>query len=135
MTEAPSIRWIRVLGMAVLAEALPVVALIGVVELFGPRDAAAANTFAQETGRWFGPVAGAVAAFACAWIAGRKTQRPFANAFATGIVVAVIDFSLLVASPTPFEPLLALSALGRVAAGAAAGAVAGPAVVVPTPSS
>jgi hypothetical protein len=104
------------------AEAIPILLLIGMVALFGPREPVAAQAYAEKMGRWVGPIAGTLACLAGARWASR--DRPLFQGATVGLIAAAIDIALLVVSGAAFQWLFVLSNLGRVLAGLAGGALA-----------
>jgi len=112
------IRWGRLILGAIAAEALPVILLIGLVALLAPNEATEAQEYANTLGKWVGPVGGAIATFALAiWVARPLSKDHVLHGVFLGVLVAVLDAALLVASGAPFEWLFALSGVGRVVAG------------------
>ncbi len=65
-----TLRWLRLLPAAIVAEIIPIVILVALVAIFGPGDAAEAEDFAASLGPWVGPLGGALATFLLAiWVA------------------------------------------------------------------
>jgi hypothetical protein len=120
-----NLRWRRLAGAALAAEALPIVFLVITVVIFSSGDPVQDEIFAASTGRWFGPVVGALVTFLVGiWVARGVSADPIAHGFALGVLVAGLDLAIIAASPTPFEWLFFWSALGRVAAGTLGGVLA-----------
>ena len=120
-----NLRWRRLAGAALAAEALPIVFLVILVVIFSSGDPIQDENFASSTGRWFGPVAGAIVTFLMGiWVTRGVSTRFLAHGVALGVLVAALDLAIIAASPTPFEWLFIWSALGRVAAGSLAGFIA-----------
>ena len=104
---------------------MAVLVLIVVVMLFGPRESAAAQAFAERCGYWIGPAGG----FAFCMLGGYWVARGFSaqyvfNGMLTGIVGAGIDLGILFASGVPFQVIFAVSNVGRVVAGTIGGWIA-----------
>lgn len=116
------LRWRRLAGASLAAEALPIVFLVILVSVFSSGDPVEDQNFASETGRWFGPVVGAIVTFLVGiWLTRGVKAHRIAHGVALGILVAALDLAIIAASPTPFELLFFGSALGRVGAGTLAG--------------
>ena len=116
----------RILVFAILAEILAVLTLVLIVALFGPPDPAAAQAYAERTGFWVGPLAGfAFTLMGGWWIARSLTNSQVLNGFALGVVVALIDISILVMSGAEFLPVFVYSNVGRIIAGSLGGWLAG----------
>jgi hypothetical protein len=118
-------RWPRIVVAALFSEIVPITLLVAAVFLFGPGTLAADRAFAERTGRWLGPLAGAIMTFFASWWAARTEP---AAARRTGVFVGVLaagtDVSILVAAATPFEWLFVMSNVLRVLAGMAGGVMA-----------
>ena len=54
------IRWIRLIAGPIAAEVLAILILVCLVAIFGPRNQAQAQAFAEKLGAWVGPLAGVV---------------------------------------------------------------------------
>jgi hypothetical protein len=120
-----TIRWLRLVGAALVAEAVPIGLLVGLVAALGPTDPEAAQAFASRWGAWVGPIGGAIVTFLLAiWVA-----RPLAAGHAVhggllGLFVAVLDAALLVVGASAFEWLFVFSGAGRIVAGLLGGYLA-----------
>ena len=120
-----TIRWLRLIPAAVLAELLPIVLLVALVALLGPSDPFEAESFALRLGAWVGPLAGALATFALAiWVAHPLAEGHVLHGALLGVLVALLDGVLLVLGATSFEWLFVASGVGRIVAGALGGYVA-----------
>ena len=114
--------WLRLLGAAVLAEAIPIVLLVAVVAVFGPSTADAAAAFATRVGAVLGPIAGMVCTFVAAiWLSRSIAVSPLRRGALFGVLVARIDIALLLASEATFAWVFVASNVGRVLAGSAGG--------------
>ena len=121
-----SIRWLRILIAAVVAEVAAIVFLVVLVMIFGPSDAAEAQAFAERLGAWAGPLGGALATFLLAlWVARPLETGQVLHGGLLGLLVALLDAGLLVAGSTPFQWLFVASGLGRIVAGMLGGYLAG----------
>ncbi len=117
--RSPTLRFFLAL---VLAELVPVLALVAVVAAFGPREAAGANAFARQAGPWVGSIGGFLCALAGGrWVAAVASTRAIAWGAGLGLALAVVDIGLLVAMREPFAPVIVTSNAGKVLAGALGG--------------
>lgn len=117
-----SLRWGRIAAGALVAESIPILALVVLVAVAGLPDQASAEAYANHLGRWVGPVAGALATFAAAWWVARPVPGAgLRHGLLLGALTAALDGALLVAGETPFEWLFVLSNLSRIGAGALGG--------------
>lgn len=115
----------RIVATAVAAEVLAVLSLVLLVGLFGPSDSAAVQAYAERLGYWVGPIAGfGFCLLGGYWVARGLTGSQVLNGFVLGLVVAGIDIAILVASGTAFEPVFAVSNIGRIIAGSLGGWIA-----------
>ena len=119
------IKIVKILLIAVAVEALAIIVLVLLVALFGPSDQVAAQAYAQRLGYWVGPIAGFILCVAGGWLSARKfdTHQVLAG-LGLGAAVAAIDVGLLVASGVEFQPVFAVSNIGRLVAGAFGGFLA-----------
>jgi hypothetical protein len=102
----------RVLIAAVIAEAVPIILLVVLVALFGPKDQAAAQAYAERLGQWVGPIAGTLMCFLVGrWVARAATTRPVLHGSAVGLLSALIDSAILIASGAAFQWLFVASEL------------------------
>src|SRR5262245_127603 len=114
--------WVSIPPGGVLAEAAAVLALVLIVALVGPADAAAALVYAERLGQWVGPIGGAAAAFVAAFVVARGASGlELASGTAVGIAAATVDVAILAASRAPFQPLFIVSNAARILAGGAGG--------------
>lgn len=120
-----TIRWLRIISAAVVAEIIPIVLLVALVALLGPRDAGAAEEYAARLGLWVGPIGGAFATFLLAlWVARPLAEGQVLHGVLLGTLVAVLDAGLLVAGAAGFQWLFVFSGLGRIIAGTLGGYLA-----------
>ena len=119
------IRWIRLIAGAIAAEILAILVLVALVAIFGPKNQAEAEAYAQRLGQWVGPLAGVVLSFLGAlWVSRGLTSGHLLHGFLFGLVYALVDVALLVAMQAPFMWLFVASDAGKVLAGVAGGFVA-----------
>jgi hypothetical protein len=112
----------RSLILAIVIEALAILALVGLVALFGPSDPEAAQAYAQRLGYWVGPTAGFVLCVAGGWLIARQLPaRHVLNGLVLGALVAAIDVVLLLVSRAEFQLIFVFANLGRLVAGAVGG--------------
>jgi hypothetical protein len=117
------IRWLRLITGALAAEIGAIVVLVCLVAIFGPREAKAAEAFAQKIGPWVGPLAGALLGFLGSyWVARPLTKDQWLHGALFGGLHALIDVALLVGMRAPFEWLFVASDAGKVVAALAGGA-------------
>ena len=110
--------WKRLITAAIAAEVIPIVILVAIVALVGPGETSEAQDFANRTGRWFGPIAGGVVTFLFAvWLTRPLVKDHSRYGLLLGLLVAVLDASLLVVSGASFDGLFVLSGLGRILMG------------------
>lgn len=117
-----NIRVGRIILAAIAAEVLAVLALVLLVMLFGPRESAAAQAYAERLGYWVGPIAGFGSCLAGGWwVARGAASSRVLNGLVLGIVVAAIDVAILVLSGATFQLVFAVSNIGRIIAGSTGG--------------
>ena len=110
---------------AILAEVAAILILILIVAIFGPRDHAQAQAYAEKLGQWVRPLAGVVLSFLGAlWVSRGLTSGHLLHGFLFGLIYALVDVALLVTMQAPFMWLFVASDGGRLLAGIAGGWVA-----------
>ncbi len=120
-----TIRWLRILGAAIVAEIIPIVLLVALVAIFGPSDAGEAQEYASRLGSWVGPLGGALATFLLAlWVARPLVDSHVLHGALLGFLVALLDAGLLIAGSTGFQWLFVISGVGRIVAGTLGGYLA-----------
>ncbi len=120
--RSPVVRFFLAL---VLAEAVPVIVLVAIVAVFGPREAAGANAFARQAGPWVGTIGGFVCALAGArWVGAAAASRALAWGTGLGLALAAVDVGVFLAMREPFAWIIAISNAGKVVAGAIGGLLA-----------
>jgi len=120
-----SLRLVRIALLAIAIEVMAILGLVGVVAVAGPAEKSAAMRFAEETGTWFGPLAGVVLCFLGGyWVSkSLKTGQKLSGAV-LGAAVAVLDIALLVLGGAEFKLLFLVSNALRVLAGYSGGLLA-----------
>ncbi len=117
-------RLVRVLVAAIIAEAIPIILPVAAVAVFGPREPAAAQAYAERLGQWIGPIAGScMCLLAGWWVARSLTGRQVLHGLLIGLMAALIDLSVVVAGAAPFRWIFTASNLGRVLGGALGGSL------------
>ena len=115
----------RMILLAVTIEALAVLVLMLGVALFGPADPGAARAYAERLGYWVGPLTGFVFCLGGGWLVARGlTSGHLPRGLLLGTLVAAIDIAILFASGADFQPIFAVSNLGKLVAGSLGGLVA-----------
>lgn len=116
----------RMVLLSVGIEATAVLVLVLIISLFGPAEPVAAQAYAERLGYWVGPIAGFTLCLGGGWLVARPLQeRQVRRGALLGTMVAAIDVAILVAGGAAFQPIFALSNVGRIAAGALGGLLAG----------
>jgi hypothetical protein len=119
------IRWIRMIVGAIAAEVLAILILICIVAIFGPRNQAQAQAYAEKMGQWVGPLAGVVLSFLGAlWVNRGLPSGHLLHGFLFGLIYALVDVALLLAMQAPFMWLFVASDGGKLLAGIVGGWVA-----------
>lgn len=112
------LRWHRIVPAAVGAEVVPIVLLVALVAALGPGERVADQQYAEQLGRWVGPVGGALAVLLLStWVSRDLPRDRVAHGVAVGGMTAIIDAAILVASDVAFQPLFVVSQCGRLLAG------------------
>lgn len=123
MSSGARFGWGRVILGVVASEALPVLALVVVVIVYGfvrHADSPTPEEFAPIAGTWVGPIGGFLATLLFAhWAARRAGERPIAHGGAIGVGTALFDFSLgiLLGGGETIQPVFLFSNGGRIIAG------------------
>jgi hypothetical protein len=114
----------RVVLAAVIAEVVPIILLVVLVALFGPKQQADAQAYAERLGQWIGPIGGTLMCFlAGRWVARAATTRPVLHGSAVGLLSALIDIAILIASGAAFHWVFAASNCGRLLGGMLGGLI------------
>jgi hypothetical protein len=118
---------IRIVVAVILAELLPILALVAIVFVYGavrqPESLSPAE-FAPRAGNWVGPIGGFLATLLFAWWAARRVQtQRLGHGIAVGVGTALLDLGLglLLGGVGANPPLFFLSNGGRIVAGALGG--------------
>jgi hypothetical protein len=112
------ILWIRLIIGAVVVETAAVIILVGLVAIFGPNEATAAQRYAEKLGFWVGPIAGTLLTFIGAFMIARPLLgRGVLHGFLFGFCVAFVDVAILLAMRAPFEWIFLVSNVSKLIAG------------------
>jgi len=129
MSRRLQLNWIRVAVAVVLAEGLPILALVAVVFVYSvvrKPDSMSPEKFAPVAGNWVGPIGGFLATLLFAMWAAKRSQSPVAQGTAVGVGTAILDFGLaLLLAGAGIGVLLYVSNAGRIVAGILGGWLAG----------
>ena len=123
MPAPTRIHFIRVLVAILASEALPILALVIVVLIFGvwrSPDSVTPEEFAPMAGNWVGPIGGFLMTLVFArWAARHASERPFSHGIAVGIGTALLDVGLgiALAGTGVTQVIFVLSNAGRILAG------------------
>jgi hypothetical protein len=118
------IRWGKLVVGAVAAEIAAILILVCLVAILGPKEANAAQAYAEKLGRWVGPLAGTGLSFIGAlWVGRTLASGHLVHGVLFGFSMAIIDTVLLLAMQAPFEWIFVASNAGKVFAGVAGGLV------------
>ena len=108
------IQWLKLILGAVIAEIAGIVLLVFLVAIFGPREAEAAQVYAEKLGHWVGPLAGSIFGFLGAiWIGRSCAGRHILHGALFGLLLAFVDTVLLCSMRTPFEWVFVVSTSAR----------------------
>ena len=119
------IRWIKLIAGPIAAEILAILILVALVAIFGPRDQAQAQAYAEKLGQWVGPLAGIVLSFLGAlWVSRGLTSGHLLHGTLFGLLYAILDAAIIVAAQAPFAWIFVASDGGKLLAGIAGGWVA-----------
>ena len=119
------IRWIKLIVGPIAAEVMAILILVALVAIFGPRNQAQAQAFAEKLGAWVGPLAGVALSFLGAlWVSRGLTSGHLLHGTLFGLVYAILDAAIIVAAQAPFAWLFVASDAGKLLAGIAGGWVA-----------
>ncbi|MDD9891265.1 MAG: hypothetical protein OXU66_10880 [Gammaproteobacteria bacterium] len=112
------IKYLQLVVGALAIEIISVLVLIIMVAIVGPSDPEQAQVFAAELGYWVGPIAGFLFCFLGAYILTRNLDRSrIPNGILLGLLVAILDVSILLSSSAAFEIIFLVSNTGRIVAG------------------
>lgn len=113
------IKYLHLVVVAFAIEIISVLVLVILVAIFGPADSQQAQEFAAELGYWVGPAAGFIFCFLGAYLLSKNlAQSRIPNGILLGLLVAIIDVSILIGSDSEFQIIFLVSNTGRVVAGA-----------------
>ena len=112
------IKYLQLVVAALAIEIISVLVLVIMVAIFGPPDPAQAQAFAADLGYWVGPIAGFIFSFLGAYVITKNLSRSrIPNGILLGLLVAIVDVSILVGSDRGFEMIFLVSSTGRLVAG------------------
>jgi hypothetical protein len=122
MVVSATFKWLRVAAAAFLAELLPLLLLLAIVEVynaFRQEDSLPPEAFAPLAGNWVGPIGGFLATFLFAWwCAGRAPNRKLLHGIVVGIGTSLLDIGiLLLAEDSVVQLIFLVSNSGRILAG------------------
>jgi|GEM_PF-5323877 len=120
-----ALKWGRIIIATIVAEIVPLAALVAIVAITMPPDVENQTAYAAGIGNWVGPIGGSLMAFLGGlWVA-RKLERGHAlNGFMVGFLLALIDAVSLVALDAPFAWLFVVSNGGKMIFGTVGGLTA-----------
>ncbi|NKB33538.1 MAG: hypothetical protein GKR91_10620 [Pseudomonadales bacterium] len=112
------IKYLQLVVGALAIEIISVLVLVIMVALFGPSEPELALVFAEDLGYWVGPIAGFVFCFLGAYLLTRNLSHSrIPNGILLGLLVAIIDVSILLGSDAGFQIVFLISNTGRIVAG------------------
>ena len=112
------IKYLQLVVAALAIEIISVLVLVIMVAIFGPPDPEQAQAFAADLGYWVGPIAGFIFSFLGAYVITKNLSRSrIPNGILLGLLVAIVDASILLGSDRGFEMIFLVSNTGRVVAG------------------
>ena len=112
------IKYLQLVVAALAIEIISVLVLVIMVAIFGPPDPEQAQAFAADLGYWVGPIAGFIFSFLGAYVITKNLSRSrIPNGILLGLLVAIVDVSILVGSDQGFEMIFLVSSTGRLVAG------------------
>jgi hypothetical protein len=126
----PPFRLIRIAIAAVLAELIPLVVLVATITVYSYAIAPGLNkeayqAFADSAGKIIGPGVGTLATLGMAYWAARKfAYRQVMYGLATGVLVIILEISVLATPKADFDFMNVLVLLGKLLAGALGGFLA-----------
>ena len=110
--------WVRLVLGAVGVEITSILILVVFVAIFGPREIVAAQAFAEKSGVWVGPIAGALLSLTGAFlIARRLSASRVLHGALFGVCVVFVDVAILLAMRAPFAWILLVSNVAKLIAG------------------
>ena len=113
-----NIKYLQLVVAAFAIEIISVLVLVILVALFGPADPELAQAFAEAWGYWVGPIAGFCFCFIGAYLLTKNLpDSRIPNGILLGLLVAIIDVSILVGSDSGFQIIFLVSNTGRIVAG------------------
>ena len=128
-TKKP-VRWLRVALAALMAQLVPLLILVVTVSVYGfiiaPNQTPEFyKAFADQIGKYIGPAAGTIATLGFGFWTGRHAPgQELLHGFLTGLVVAVLDATILVSPSAEFDTSSVLVLIAKILAGALGGFLA-----------
>jgi hypothetical protein len=105
-----TLKWGRIVIATIVAEIVPLTALVIIVAATIPSDVENQTAYAAGIGQWVGPIGGAFMAFLGGlWVARRLTRDHVLNGVMVGVLLTVIDVVSLIALSAPFAWIFVLS--------------------------
>ncbi len=112
------IKYLQLVVAALAIEIISVLVLAIMVAIFGPPVPEQAQAFAADLGYWVGPIAGFVFTFLGAYMLTKNLSRSrIPNGILLGLLVAIVDVSILLGGDRGYEIIFLVSHTGRVVAG------------------
>jgi len=124
------VRLLRVTIAAVLSELIPLLVLVIVLTIWGylaaPGDGVAIyEAFAQQAGKYTGPIIGPLATLGMSfWAARNQTNAWLLHGTLTGILVVILDLAIYASQATSFEAPFLIGLVAKLLAGVLGGYLA-----------
>jgi hypothetical protein len=120
-----TLKWGRILIATIVAEIVPLAALVAIVAVTIPPDVENQTAYAAGIGQWVGPIGGALMAFLGGlWVGRRLTRDHVVSGALVGVLLAVIDLVSLIALSAPFAWIFVISNGSKIICAALGGLVA-----------
>lgn len=124
------VRLLRVTIAAVLSELIPLLVLVIAITVWGYLAApgngqAVYEAFAQQAGKYVGPVIGPLVTLGMGfWAARKQTNAWLLHGTLTGAMVVVLDLAIYASQATNLEPLFLIGLVAKLLAGVLGGYLA-----------
>ena len=124
------VRLLRVTIAAVLSELIPLLVLVIVLTIWGylaaPGDGVAIyESFAQQAGKYTGPIIGPLATLGLSfWAARNQTNAWLLHGTLTGVLVVILDLAIYASQATNSEPVFFIGLVAKLLAGILGGYLA-----------
>ena len=124
------VRLLRVTIAAVLSELIPLLILVIAITVWGflasPGDGQAVyEAFAQQAGKYTGPIIGPLATLGMSfWAARKQTNAWLLHGTLTGILVVILDLAIYASQATSFEAPFLIGLVAKLLAGVLGGYLA-----------